>query len=71
MTKNNKIKCLHCLRRKERITEIERDFLMLEAWIKHLRSDVTLIVEMKSKLEDKIRKVKEEWETEFIGCIEQ
>ena len=70
MNTQNKIRCFQCLARKEKIDRIERDFLMLEAWVKHLRDDITSLVEMKNRLDAKIEEIKEDYNREFIGCIE-
>lgn len=71
MDRSKKILCLGCLRKKERIDELERRFLMLEAWAKQLRSDITGVVEMVHEIEVKLALTKTEWENEFIGCIEE
>lgn len=71
MDRSKKILCLGCLRKKERIDELERRFLMLEAWAKQLRSDITGVVEMVDEVGIKLARTKEEWENEFIGCIEE
>ena len=67
--KDKKIICLQCLARKEKIDSMERRFLMLETWIKHLRADITHAVEIKNQLDQEITELKKTWETEFIGCI--
>lgn len=71
MDRSKKILCLGCLRKKERIDELERRFLMLETWAKQLRSDITGVVEMVDEVGIKLARTKEEWENEFIGCIEE
>ena len=71
MDRDKKILCLGCLRKKERIDDLERRTLMLDAWVKQLRSDITGVVEMVHELEVKLARTKTEWENEFIGCIEE
>ena len=71
MNTSNKIACLRCLSRKEKIDRMERDLLMLEVWIKHLREDITSVWTMKTELEERMATIKKDWETEFIGCIEK
>ena len=66
---SDRVACIRCLVRKEKIDRIERDFLMLEAWIKHLREDITSLWIMKTELSEKLAKVKQDYEEEWIGCI--
>jgi len=69
--RNKKILCLGCLRKKERIDELERRYLMLEVWAKQLRGDITSVVGMVEDIGVKLALTKQEWENEFIGCIEE
>jgi hypothetical protein len=71
MDRDKKIFCLGCLRKKERIDELERRYLMLETWAKQLRSDITSVVGMVDEIGVKLALTKTEWENEFLGCIEE
>jgi len=71
MSRDNKITCLRCFQRKERIDRLERDLLMCQAWEKHLRADITEIHSMINNMAHKLEQAKMEWEEEFIGCIEE
>ena len=61
--------CFQCLKRKETIDEIERRFLMLEVWIKSLRSDITELVHMKDDISERIADLKKEFESDWKRCL--
>ena len=66
-----KVACFQCLKRKETIDRLERNYLMLSAWAKQLRKDVTEIVYMVEQLSGELETAKKSWEEEFIGCVEK
>ena len=63
-----KVACFRCLKRKERIDEIERYYLMWEENFKLLVKHVTEVSLMKKELSDKIAKFKEDFEKEYLSC---
>ena len=64
-----KVLCFQCLKRKEAIDELERRFLMLELWIKSLRSDITELVHMKNDISERIADLKKEFESDWRRCL--
>ena len=67
--RKKKLACFRCLGRKEKLDRIERYFLMWEAGIKQLRSDVTHLVKMKNELDEKVEELKNDFNEDFIGCL--